>query len=226
MGALPSCSSLTPIGSLSAQTTDRKVNEVTPALWAAAGAGSDGATPEQLAAMPVDSIQCLIRTVGLAPSKARYLSQLSSQLVERHGSQVPRTLAELENLSGVGHKTASVVLSQAFGVPAMPVDTHIWRLAMRWGLAPADASVVVVERALTALFPEREWSELHVRLILFGREHCPAKAHNSASCPVCSWAAEDGAVPVLTTPAKTAAKPKLPAKKRARVTASLPLTSD
>lgn len=125
---------------------------------------------------------------------------------------MPATLTELEALAGVGHKTASVVLSQAFGVPAFPVDTHIWRLAMRWGFAPPDASVVVVERALKAACPEETWCDLHVRLILFGRNHCPARKHDASACPICSWAAAeevDGQAAATKTP-----PPKKAAKKR------------
>ena len=174
---------------LSAQTTDKKVNEITPALFAAAP------TPAAMAALPVATIQGLIRQIGLAPSKAKYLSGLSTLIVERHAGEVPRTFAELEALPGVGHKTASVVMAQAFGVPALPVDTHIWRLAMRWGLSRSGATVVEVERDLKAHFPPAAWGDLHLQLIFFGREHCPAKWHKAAACPICSWAAVPDAEP-------------------------------
>ena len=171
---------------LSAQTTDRKVNEVTPALFARAS------TPQALARLPVRTIQRLIRTVGLAPTKARALSRLSRILVEQHGGRVPRTFQELEALPGVGHKTASVVLSQAFGLPAFPVDTHIHRLAARWGLS-TGRSVVHTERDLKRLFPEESWGKLHLQLIAFGRRYCPARGHDPERCPICAFAARGAA---------------------------------
>jgi len=167
---------------LSAQTTDKKVNEVTPALFARAS------TPETLARLPVSEVQALIRQVGLAPTKARNLVALARQLVERHGGEVPRTLEELVALPGVGRKTASVVLVQAFGLPAFPVDTHIHRLAERWGLS-SGKSVEETERDLRRLFPEEAWGTLHLQLIHFGRAHCPARGHDAAACPICSFAA-------------------------------------
>jgi endonuclease-3 len=167
---------------LSAQTTDKMVNEVTPALFARA------ATPEALAILPVDEIQHLIRRIGLSGGKAKNLKRLSEILVERHGGQVPRTLHELEELPGVGHKTASVVLNQAFGIPAFPVDTHIHRLATRWGLSNGK-NVEQTERDLKRLFPEETWGKVHLQIIYFGREHCPALYHDLAACPICSWAA-------------------------------------
>lgn len=166
---------------LSAQTTDKKVNEVTPALFALAPG------PRELAALSEAKVLSLIRVLGLAPQKARALVGLGKLLVERHGGSVPKTFEELEALPGVGHKTASVVLSQAFGMPAFPVDTHIHRLAERWGLS--DGSTVVrTERDLKALYPPEQWNELHLRIIYFGREHCPALRHDPAKCPICSWA--------------------------------------
>jgi endonuclease-3 len=167
---------------LSAQTTDKKVNEVTPALFARAS------TPAAMARLPVRTIQRLIRTVGLAPTKARALAGLARILVEQHGGIVPRTFEELEALPGVGHKTASVVLSQAFGLPAFPVDTHIHRLAARWGLS-SGRSVVETERDLKRLFPEESWGRVHLQLIAFGRRHCPARGHAPERCPICSFAA-------------------------------------
>jgi endonuclease-3 len=163
---------------LSAHTTDRSVNGVTPALLARAD------TPEKMMRVPVAEIQRIIRPVGLSPTKARALSELSRQLVERHGGQVPRTFAELEALPGVGHKTASVVMSQAFGVPAFPVDTHIHRLAQRWGLSNGR-SVEQTERDLKALFPEAHWNPLHLRIIFYGREHCTARACDGTVCEIC-----------------------------------------
>jgi endonuclease-3 len=167
---------------LSAQTTDKLVNEVTPALFARA------ATPEAMAALSVAEISELIRRIGLTRAKAHNLKRLSEILVAEHGGQVPRTFEALEALPGVGHKTASVVMSQAFGEPAFAVDTHIHRLAGRWGLSPAR-SVEQTERDLKRLFPEASWGKVHLQIIYFGREHCPALRHDFAACPICSWAA-------------------------------------
>jgi endonuclease III len=166
---------------LSAQTTDKKVNQVTPRLFAVA---PDAAA---MSALEVDEIRELIRELGLAPQKARNLKRTSALLAER-GGEVPRTFAELEALPGVGHKTASVVMSQAFGEPAFPVDTHIHRLAARWGLS-SGRSVVHTERDLKRVFPRRHWNKLHLQIIYFGREHCPARYHDLDGCPICSWAA-------------------------------------
>ena len=166
---------------LSAQTTDKLVNEVTPALFARAG------TPEAMAALPVEEIRERIRRIGLADTKAKNLKRLSEILVEQHGGQVPRTLHELEALPGVGHKTASVVLNQAFGLPAFPVDTHIHRLAARWGLS-SGKNVETTERDLKGLFPEETWGKVHLQIIYFGRQHCPALYHGLDDCPICSWA--------------------------------------
>ena len=167
---------------LSAQTTDKKVNQVTPALFAAAS------TPEAMAALPVETILEHIRQVGLAPTKARNVRALSELLVSRHGGVVPQTFEELEALPGVGHKTASVVMAQAFGVPAFPVDTHIHRLAERWGLS-SGKNVETTEKDLKAVFPEDTWNRAHLQIIFFGREHCPAQRHDMAACPICGWAA-------------------------------------
>ena len=166
---------------LSAQTTDKKVNEVTPALFARA------ATPEEMSQLPVEEIRELIRQIGLAPTKAANISKLSSMLVENFASQVPRDLDQLETLPGVGHKTASVVVAQAFGIPAFPVDTHIHRLAMRWGLS-SGKNVVQTEKDLKAVFPRATWAKVHLQIIYFGREYCPALYHDLEQCPVCSWA--------------------------------------
>ena len=166
---------------LSAQCTDVRVNQTTPALFARA------ATPAAMARLPVRSIESIIRPCGLAPAKARNIRALSQILVERHGGEVPRSFEELEELPGVGHKTASVVMAQAFGVPAFPVDTHIHRLAGRWGLSPAR-NVVEVERDLKRLYPPERWNDLHLQIIYFGRAYCPARGHDPGACPICSWA--------------------------------------
>jgi endonuclease-3 len=167
---------------LSAQTTDKLVNEVTPALFARAS------TPGQMAALPVEEIRHLIRRIGLTDGKARNLKRLSELLVERHGGQVPQTMEELEELPGVGHKTASVVMTQAFDRPAFPVDTHIHRLATRWGLT-SGKNVVQTEHDLKHLFPEETWGKRHLQIIYFGRQYCPALYHDMDACPICSWAA-------------------------------------
>ena len=167
---------------MSAQTTDLKVNEVTPALFEA------GPTPAAMAALDVDVIQSLIRYVGLAPTKAKNIKRLSEMLLEHHNGQVPATFEALEALPGVGHKTAGVVMAQAFGVPAFPIDTHIHRLAARWGLSNGT-NVERTERDLKAVFPRESWNDLHLQIIFFGREHCPARWHDLSTCPICSWAA-------------------------------------
>jgi len=167
---------------LSAQTTDKLVNEVTPALFARA------ATPEAMADLPVEEIQHLIRRIGLTATKAKNLKRLSEILVAAHGGEVPRTLEELEALPGVGHKTASVVLNQGFGIPAFAVDTHIHRLAARWGLS-SGKNVETTEKDLKALFPEETWGRRHLQIIYFGRRYCPALYHDLEGCPICAWAA-------------------------------------
>jgi endonuclease-3 len=164
---------------LSAQCTDRKVNEVTPELFALAD------TPQKMAALAVADIQRIIRPCGLSPQKAKAISGLSRIIIEKHGGAVPRTFGELEELPGVGHKTASVVMSQAFKFPAFPVDTHIHRLAKRWRLS-RGRNVVETERDLKALFPESVWNKLHLRMIYFGREHCTARGCNGHTCMLCS----------------------------------------
>ena len=167
---------------LSAQCTDVRVNATTPALFARA------ASPEAMARLPVASIEKIIRPCGLAPAKAKNIRALSKLIVERHGGQVPQSFEELEALPGVGHKTASVVMAQAFGVPAFPVDTHIHRLAGRWGLSRAK-NVVETERDLKALYRPERWNDLHLQIIYFGRTYCPARGHDPSACPICSWAA-------------------------------------
>ncbi len=167
---------------LSAQCTDARVNQITPKLFARAR------TPRAMAALPVDEIEDIIRPCGLAPAKARAISELSRVLVDRYGGRVPDTFEELEALRGVGHKTASVVMVQAFGRPAFPVDTHIHRLAARWGLS-SGRSVEQTERDLKKVFPPEAWGRVHLQIIVFGREHCPARGHDLSACPICSWAA-------------------------------------
>ena len=164
---------------LSAQCTDKKVNEVTPALFAEAG------TPAKMAAMTEGRVLTLIRQLGLAPQKSKALVGLSKMLMAKHAGVVPRTFAELEELPGVGHKTASVVMAQAFGVPAFPVDTHIHRLAKRWKLSPGK-SVEQVEKDLKRLFPEDSWNKLHLRIIFYGREHCTARGCDGKTCGICA----------------------------------------
>lgn len=166
---------------LSAQTTDALVNRVTPALFAQAP------TPERMAALGPDRILEIIRPIGLAPTKARNLSGAAARIVEAGGEVLP-DWEFLESLPGVGHKTASVVMAQAFGEPAFPVDTHIHRLAGRWGLSKAT-SVERTERDLKTVFPRDTWTRRHLQIIYFGREHCPARRHDLAACPICSWAA-------------------------------------
>ena len=170
---------------LSAQCTDKRVNEVTPALFALAR------TPEDMAQVPVEKILKIVRPCGLGPQKARAISGLSRLIVERHGGTVPRTFGELEALPGVGHKTASVVMSQAFGVPAFPVDTHIHRLAKRWRLS-SGRSVEQTESDLKGLFPPETWNKLHLRIIYYGREHCTARGCDGTSCEICSTLSGSG----------------------------------
>lgn len=164
---------------LSAQTTDAQVNKVTPALFRRAP------TPRAMAQMRETDILKLIRSCGLAPTKARNLKRLAQTLVDEYGGEVPRDIDELEKLPGVGHKTASVVMSQAFGEPAFPVDTHVHRLAKRWRLSNGK-NVVQTERDLKKLFPPEDWGRRHIQIILYGREHCPARMHDPASCQICA----------------------------------------
>ncbi|HUP59065.1 MAG TPA: endonuclease III [Thermoanaerobaculia bacterium] len=167
---------------LSAQTTDAQVNKVTPALFARAR------TPREMAKLSESEILSLIRSCGLAPSKAKNIRRLAQTLVDEHGGHVPRDIEALERLPGVGHKTASVVMSQAFGEPAFAIDTHIHRLAARWKLSRGK-NVEQTERDLKRVFPRDEWSRRHLQIIYFGREHCPARGHDMDACPICSWAA-------------------------------------
>jgi endonuclease-3 len=167
---------------MSAQTTDLKVNEVTPSLFSKAN------NPRDMAKLDVETILNDIRQIGLAPTKSKNILRLSQLLVERHDGHVPCSFEELEDLPGVGHKTASVVMAQAFSVPAFPVDTHIHRLAARWGLSN-DSTVERTEKDLKAIFPKNLWNKLHLQIIFFGREYCPARFHDLSQCPICSWAA-------------------------------------
>lgn len=168
---------------LSAQTTDARVNLVTPALFARAP------TPAAMRELSVEEILAFIRSCGLAPTKAKNIALLARALGERHGDEVPRDMEALEALPGVGHKTASVVLSQAFQVPTFPVDTHIHRLAARWGLSDGS-NVTRTEADLKALYAPEHWNALHLQIIYFGREHCPALRHVADTCPICAWAAK------------------------------------
>ena len=185
---------------LSAQCTDERVNRITPLLFARA------ATPQAMRELSVDEIRDIIRPCGLSPAKSRAIHGLSQILLEQHGGRVPATFEELEALPGVGHKTASVVMCQAFGKAAFPVDTHIHRLAARWGLS-SGRNVEQTERDLKQLFPEATWGRRHLQIIYFGREHCPARSHDLAGCPICSWAASGAR--------KRSEASKRPAKKKA-----------
>jgi endonuclease-3 len=163
---------------LSAQCTDKRVNEITPLLFAKAR------TPKQMVALEVEEIREIIKPCGLSPTKSKGIHGLSEIILRDHNGQVPNTFDELEALPSVGHKTASVVMSQAFGVPAFPVDTHIHRLAWRWGLSTGK-SVERTETDLKRLFPMETWNVLHLQIIYFGREYCPAKGHDPLKCPIC-----------------------------------------
>ncbi len=163
---------------LSAQCTDVRVNQVTPQLFAL------GRTPQALARVPVEAIEAVVRPCGLGPQKARAIRRLSEILVAEHGGEVPADLEALEKLPGVGHKTAQVVMAQAFGVPSFPVDTHIHRLAQRWELT-TGRSVVQTERDLKRLFPESAWNRLHLQIIFYGREHCSARGCDGTVCLLC-----------------------------------------
>jgi len=164
---------------LSAQTTDKKVNEVTPSLFNYAD------TPEKMASLKESLIRNLIRQIGLAPTKAKNLKIMAKQLVK--GGGVKPDWDYLENLAGVGHKTASVIMSQWYGIPAFPIDTHIHRLAARWGLSKAK-NVIMTERDLKKIWVKDLWNKRHLQIIFFGREHCPARSHNLENCLICSWA--------------------------------------
>ena len=166
---------------LSAQTTDKKVNEVTPALF------DKAPTPQAMVKLSPEEIKHYIRQIGLSGAKSKNIHNLSHIILDTFGGEVPRTISELETLPGVGHKTASVVAAQAFGTPAFPVDTHIHRLAYRWRLSNGK-NVTQTEKDLKALFPEDTWNDVHLQMIFFGREFCPALYHDLSACPICSWA--------------------------------------
>ena len=164
---------------LSAQTTDKKVNQVTPELF------KHASTPEQMSKLDIKFIENLIKEIGLAPTKAKNLKKMALQLIEGGGMRADWDY--LESLAGVGHKTASVVMSQWYGIPAFPVDTHIHRLAARWGLSKAK-NVEMTEKNLKKVWPKNTWNKRHLQIIFFGREHCPARNHNLSDCLICSWA--------------------------------------
>jgi len=164
---------------LSAQCTDVRVNQVTPDLFKVGG------TPKKMSQLPVQKIEKLIRPCGLSPQKSKAIKKLSKIIYEQYNSKVPESFSELEELPGVGHKTASVVMSQAFNVPAFPVDTHIHRLAYRWGLS-SGKNVVQTEKDLKKVFPKNKWNKLHLQIIFYGREYCPARGHDISKCTICS----------------------------------------
>jgi len=164
---------------LSAQCTDERVNKITPTLFARAD------NPADMINLSVEEIKEIIKPCGLSPAKSKAIWELSRLILEKHGGEVPQTFQDLEALPGVGHKTASVVMSQAFGFTAFPVDTHIHRLATRWGLSDGK-NVVKTEKDLKAVFPESTWNKLHLQIIFFGRQFCPARGHKKENCPVCS----------------------------------------
>lgn len=165
---------------LSAQCTDARVNKVTPLLFAKA------ASPQAMVQLSVDEIEQIIHSCGLGPRKARAIWDLSHILLEQYQGKVPKSFESLESLPGVGHKTASVVMSQAFHQPAFPVDTHIHRLAKRWGLS-SGKNVVQTEKDLKALFNKKDWNRVHLQIIYFAREYCQARNHQPSLCPICSW---------------------------------------
>lgn len=164
---------------LSAQCTDERVNKVTPHLFALAD------NPFDMVKLSIEEIRAIIRPCGLSPTKSKAIFNLSNILIEKYNGEVPDSLDLLEELPGVGHKTASVVISQAFGIPAFPVDTHIHRLAYRWKLSTGK-NVVKTEKDLKRLFPKEIWNKLHLQIIFFGREYCPARGHDPVKCPICS----------------------------------------
>ena len=164
---------------LSAQATDKMVNKITPILFKLAD------TPEKMMKVPVEKIREIIKPIGLSPAKSKNIKALSKILVEKYDGKVPASFSDLESLPGVGHKTASVIMVQAFNQPAFPVDTHIHRLAHRWGISNGK-SVVQTERDLKKVFPKEHWRKLHLQMIFFGREHCPALRHDEKKCPICS----------------------------------------
>ena len=169
---------------LSAQCTDERVNKVTPDLFDLAD------NPWDMAQLEVDQIQHAIRSCGLAPTKAKRIKKLSQILIDDYDGEVPDTLKDMKKLPGVGQKTASVVMCQWFGMPAFPVDTHIHRLAERWGLS-SGKNVKQTEKDLKELFPKQEWTRRHLQIIFYGREYCPARGHDPEECPICTFVAEE-----------------------------------
>lgn len=176
---------------LSAQCTDERVNQVTPALFALAD------NPQDMSQVSVDEVYQIIRPCGLAPQKSKAIVKLSQMLMEDHQGQVPADMGILETLPGVGHKTASVVMSQAFGEPAFPVDTHIHRLAQRWGLSKGT-SVAQTEKDLKRLFPKSSWNDLHLQIIYYGREYCSARGCDGRVCGICTTCYPNRKKPVVT----------------------------
>ncbi|MEI6534490.1 MAG: endonuclease III [Verrucomicrobiaceae bacterium] len=174
---------------LSAQCTDIRVNQITPKLFALAK------EPAAMARLSVEQIEGIVRPCGLGPQKAKAIKELSRLLIERHGGAVPASLEELEALPGVGHKTAQVVMAQSFGVPSFPVDTHIHRLAQRWGFTSGQ-SVLQTERDLKKNFPHESWNKLHLQIIFYGREHCTARGCDGTVCPICREMFPDRVRPV------------------------------
>ncbi|TDU81326.1 DNA-(apurinic or apyrimidinic site) lyase /endonuclease III [Prosthecobacter fusiformis] len=164
---------------LSAQCTDVRVNLITPKLWSLAN------TPEAMAKIPVEEIEKIVKPCGLGPQKAKAIQKLSQILVDQYGGQVPQDIDALEQLPGVGHKTAQVVMAQSFGVPSFPVDTHIHRLAQRWKLTEGK-NVLQTERDLKRLFPISSWNKLHLQIIFYGREHCSARGCDGTVCEICT----------------------------------------
>jgi endonuclease-3 len=176
---------------LSAQCTDLRVNEVTPGLFEKAS------TPRTMARLPVEQILEIVRPCGLGPQKSKAISELSKRLVSEFSGEVPADLETLETLPGVGHKTAQVVMAQAFGVPSFPVDTHIHRLAQRWGLS-SGKSVIQTERDLKRLFPQERWNQLHLQIIFYGREFCTARGCDGTTCEICRYCYPDRKRPKKT----------------------------
>lgn len=164
---------------LSAQCTDERVNQITPALWQLAD------NPFDMAKQSVEDIKAIIRPCGLSPQKSKAIQGLSQILVDKYNGEVPQDMALLEELPGVGHKTASVVVAQSFGIPAFPVDTHIHRLAQRWGLT-SGKNVTQTEKDLKRLFPKEKWNKLHLQIIFYGREYCTARGCQGTTCPICT----------------------------------------
>lgn len=175
---------------LSAQCTDVRVNQVTPSLFKKAD------NPKDMVKLSVEEIREIIKPCGLSPQKSKAIHRLSEILLEKHKGKVPNTFEALEELPGVGHKTASVVMAQSFGVPAFPVDTHIHRLAQRWGLT-SGKNVTETEKDLKKIFPEKSWNKLHLQIIYYGREHCQARACHGMECEICRTLFPNRKRPVL-----------------------------